>query len=222
VTQANGGDVALLAWPVHPDPTTPSQIIQVIRITGADTCAAGSCTVAMTFPEQSRTWPTTAPVSLRGGPIINRTGQLETQPALFVGSETDRRVGLVYYIQPEFYNLGGTSEIADSMATQVEGLFSSDAGVSWSLPLTLTMPHSPNDPTSRFFGGVVFTPCPLHSEEGRAYVGDYLSGAFTSSSATDLHAVASWTDGRQGTCSRVSAPFSYAQHVFGVPGWGPL
>jgi hypothetical protein len=230
VSSDESGDVVLLAMPEKvyipfPSPVEYEQRTQLFRLTEADTCSPGldeSCALGpndgWTTPELSATWIFDIDdVGIDDEvPVWDTIGHFEIAPTLFTGDAIDAfggpvedsRLGLFFYIQPW---RGWVSPDEDPFLTAVFGIMSADAGTTWGLGHSLTVPIPGIPSVLDIDGGVVFEPCPT---ETSGYYGHYLGGAFTSTDVEELRAVASWAESREGCDQRAHLPDTFHQHVF--------
>jgi len=131
--------------------------------------------------------------------VGNRAGVWESKVAVFSGrvpdGTIDRRIGMILYSQP----YKGLMSVTDEMRTRtiVEGVVSTDGGLSYRGPFTLTARRA-GDPAPRPEDdniGFYFYPCQVLCN---GYFGEYLSGVFEFLAPTTTPIVGAWGDSREG------------------------
>ncbi|HSS77778.1 MAG TPA: hypothetical protein VLV54_13680 [Thermoanaerobaculia bacterium] len=188
-----------------PDEATSEKVV-LFRVPQADTCDArnhkgdlDSCGLKLT----GQTVDSLAKPSDMET-ISSRAGVWESKPALFTGKvpdgTVDERVGVVWYSQP----YKGRMTVTDEMRarTIVEGAVSTDTGLSFSGPFTLTAKNDvKDDPPVDPDIGVYFYPCQLLCT---GYFGEYVSGAFQIFAPGTEAIMAAWGDSREGCTDQSS------------------
>src|SRR4029434_2137365 len=131
--------------------------------------------------------------------VGNRAGIWESKVAAFSGrvpdGTIDPRIGMIWYSQP----YKGLLSVTDEMRTRtiVEGVVSTDGGLSYRGPCTLTArraadpPPRPEDDNIGFY----FYPCQILCS---GYFGEYLSGVFEFLAPTTTPIVGTWGCSRGG------------------------
>ncbi len=219
VGQDSSGEFAVVADLVLRPGTAPGEatVEKVVqwRIAGADTCSPGSPPRDLAGCGTS-VGPQEVDAIAKGtdmSSVGNRAGIWESKPAVFSGrvpdGTADPRVGIVWYSQPYKGLLNATDEMRTR--TIVEGVVSTDGGVSYEGPFTLTAlrdgdpANAPPDANI----GLYFYPCQILCT---SYYGEYLSGAFQFLAPSATPIVGTWGDSREG-CTAQAATTRH-QHVW--------